>query len=204
MPSADPQLERQPVWDPCIRIWHWALACSVTAGWLIGEYREFDTIRWHFYAGYTTLGLLAFRLLWGFVGPAPVRFSGLLRSLRDIPAYLGHAFDRKPGGSPGHNPLGALSVIAMLMVLTLQATTGLFAEDDGLFSQGPFSHLLDSSQVVTVTAWHHYGATAILVLVALHLAAVAFYRIWKREDLVMPMITGKKWVRKTSGQPSDS
>ena len=185
-----------PVWDRTTRLWHWALAGSVTAGWLIGEFRSFSIMQWHFYAGYCTLALLAFRLGWGFLGPHPVRFSTLFSSLANIPRYIATLPERQPSGVAGHSPIGALASLAFLVVVLAQASTGLFAEDDGLFFAGPLSGEVDSDTVRQMTRWHNIGARAVLVMFCLHLAAMLFYRVWKRENLVTAMITGNKQVRK--------
>lgn len=185
----------QRVWDPLIRTWHWLLAASVTTGWLLGEFRDFSTVEWHIYLGYCTGTLLLLRLLWGFVGPEPVRFSALFHSPSRIVQYLRHIGRREPSGTPGHNPLGALSVVVMLLLLAVQVGTGLFAEDDTLFASGPLSGWLSSGGVVRATAIHHIGATLLLIVVGIHVAAILFYWMWKHENLVLPMITGWKRVR---------
>ena len=185
-----------PVWDLTTRLWHWALALSVTTGWVLGEYRSFSTIEWHFYCGYLTGTLVAFRYAWGFVGPQPIRFGTLLASTRDVFSYLTTIGRREPSGLKGHNPLGALSVLALILALTVQVTTGLFAEDDGLFSAGPLASEVSGSVVRQMTQIHHIGARVILVLVALHLAAIVFYAFYKRENLVGAMLSGRKLVRR--------
>lgn len=187
--------ERVKIWDPLIRAWHWLLVTSVTTGWLLGEFRDFSTVEWHIIAGYCTGTLVALRLIWGFTGPAPVRFSALFHSPSAVIGYIRRVRCREPSGTPGHNPLGALSVLIMLLLLIIQVCTGLFAEDDTLFASGPLSGWLSSGGVLRATSLHHTGATLILVFVGIHVAAVIFYLIWKRENLVLPMITGWKWVR---------
>jgi len=136
---ADPgqPLEKRRVWDVPTRLFHWALVGTVVTGLYLGEYRDFSTINLHFYFGYATGGLLAFRLLWGFIGSKPSRLSALFPSPRRLFSYLSTVRKRQPSGVAGHNPLGALSVLAMIAALAVQVTTGLFAEDDGLFAEGP-------------------------------------------------------------------
>jgi len=143
------------------------------------------------------------RLIWGLVGPAPVRFSGLFHSPSQVFQYVRRVRGREPSGSPGHNPLGALSVLVLLLLLMLQVSTGLFAEDDTLFASGPLSGWLSSGGVVRATSIHHIGATLLLVFVGIHVAAVLFYLFWKRENLILPMITGWKWVRLKQERESD-
>jgi len=111
-------------------------------------------------------------------------------------AYAATLTKRKPSGVEGHNPIGALSVLAMIAALIVQIVTGLFSEDDGLFSEGPLSEYISDSTVLTMTSIHHYTSRVILGLIALHIAAILFYWIWKRENLIRPMISGWKWVKK--------
>ena len=188
-------LIRKKIWDPAIRAWHWLLAASVTTGWLLGEFRDFSTVEWHIYLGYCTGTLLLLRMIWGFAGPAPVKFAALFHSPARLARYLRRVGVRAPSGVSGHNPLGALSVVAMLSLLVVQVGTGLFAEDDTLFASGPLSGWLSSGGVVRATSIHHIGATLLLIFVGIHVSAVLFYWVWKRENLVLPMITGWKWVR---------
>ena len=185
----------EAVWDPVTRLWHWVLAASVLTGWALGEFRTFSIMQWHIYLGYLTGALLVFRYAWGWAGPTAVRHRTLLASLRGIPAYVRHIGRRQPSGVPGHNPVGALSVIAMVLALTAQVVTGLFSEDDALFHAGPLASEVSSDTVVMMTGYHNLFAKVVLALVVLHLAAIAFYLVWKRENLVAPMWHGRKWVK---------
>ena len=186
---------REVVWDPVTRLWHWLLAASVITGWTLGEFRTFSIMQWHIYLGYLTGTLLLFRYVWGWTGPTPIRHSTLFVSLREMPAYLRRVGRRRPSGVPGHNPIGALSVIAMVLALTAQVVTGLFSEDDALFFSGPLASEASSDTVGMMTGYHNLFAKVVLVLVALHVAAILFYLVWKRENLVTPMLNGRKWVR---------
>ena len=186
---------REPVWDPVTRLWHWLLAASVIIGWALGEFRTFSIMQWHIYLGYLTGALLVFRYVRGWVGPPPVRHRTLFASLRGMPAYVRRVGRRRPSGVAGHNPLGALSVIAMVLALTAQVVTGLFSEDDALFHSGPLASEVSSDTVVMMTGYHNLFAKVVLVLVALHVAAILFYLVWKRENLVTPMLNGRKWVK---------
>ena len=186
---------REAVWDPVTRLWHWVLAASVITGWSLGEFRTFSIMQWHIYLGYLTGALLVFRYVRGFAGPVPVRHRTLFASLRGIPAYVRRIGVRQPSGIPGHNPVGALSVIAMVLALTAQVVTGLFSEDDALFHSGPLASEVSSDIVVTMTGYHNLCAKVVLALVALHLAAIVYYHLWKRENLVAPMWHGRKWVK---------
>ena len=164
-------------------------------GWSFGKFMSFSTIQWHFYCGYTIIGLLIFRYLWGFAGPAPVRYRALLPTPARTFAYLKEFGKRNPSGSPGHNPLGSLSIIAMILLLTAQATSGLFIVSDDFFESGPLAYLVPDSVSNRLTWWHKLLSKFILVIIGLHVAAIFYYLLWKKENLIKPMITGWKWVR---------
>jgi cytochrome b len=198
------QLKLQKIWDPVTRLWHWVLALVVILNWVFGEFMSFDTVVWHFYLGYAVLGLLAFRILWGIVGPQNVRWKSLFPGPREIVNYLSKISQREPSGTPGHNPVGSLSALALIVVLLGQGVTGLFIESDDFFESGPLVGYVSEDVISRMTWLHHQFAEVLLVLVALHLAAIIFYRIWKRENLVKPMITGWKWVRVESSESSEN
>lgn len=198
------KLAQKKIWDPVTRLWHWILAIVVITNWLLGEFMSFDTIRWHFYLGYTLLGLIAFRFLWGFVGPTPIRWHSLWPRPVAVLSYLRSLSSRKPSATAGHNPVGALSVLAILLVLTGQAVSGLFIESDDFFESAPLVGYVSESISNSMTWWHHFLSNVLLALIILHLLAILFYRIWKREDLVRPMITGWKWVSSESSNREDS
>jgi cytochrome b len=188
-------LHRVKIWDPVTRLWHWVLAIVVMLGWSFGKFMSFSTIQWHFYCGYTIIGLLIFRYLWGFAGPAPVRYRALLPTPTRTFAYLKEFGKRNPSGSPGHNPLGSLSIIAMMLLLTAQATSGLFIVSDDFFESAPLAHLVSDAVSNRLTWWHKLISKFILVVVGLHVIAIFYYLLWKKENLIKPMITGWKWVR---------
>lgn len=189
------QAQRVKLWDPLLRGFHWLLALSVCAAWGLGQWGP-NIMVLHFWCGYAVAGLLLFRLVWGIIGPAPARFAQFIRGPKAIADYAAHLTERRPSHWPGHNPLGALSVIAMLALLAAQVTTGLIADPEDYINVGPLADRVPHNTATAAVGWHNLGATAIAVLVALHVAVILFYRIWKREDLVRPMITGWKDIRK--------
>ncbi len=196
--------EQQKVWDLPTRLFHWALVGSVATGWLLGEFRTFSTMNWHFYMGYTTAGLIVLRIVWGMIGAQPSRLSALFPAPRQLIVYIRALGQREPGGAPGHSPLGALSVLAMLAALVVQIISGQFAEDDGLFSAGPLASYVEPAMVLKMTAIHSMSSWVVLGLIVLHVAAIIFYKVWKRENLTRAMITGWKTVRVRSGDVDDS
>ena len=189
------QPQKVKLWDPLLRVYHWLLAGAVIIAWCLGQFGPLK-MTLHFWFGYLVIGLLAFRLIWGFVGPPPARFSHFLRGPGAVFSYTKHMFSREPSYWPGHNPLGALSVIAMLAVLAAQVTTGLISDPDDYINVGPLASYVSSATRTKATGWHETGAAVVLLLVVLHVAVILFYRFWKREDLVRPMINGWKWVRR--------
>lgn len=187
--------EERRVWDGPTRLFHWALVVSVAAGWLIGKTMSFGTIGWHFWLGYTTGGLVVFRLVWGTVGPPPSRLAVLFPAPSSVARYLRHVGKREPGGVAGHSPLGALSVLALLAALLVQVITGLFSSSDAFFTEGPLADKVPGSVVLLANQIHGLNAWVLAGLVGLHVAALMFYLVWKHENLVRPMITGIKKVR---------
>lgn len=187
--------ERVRVWDPALRLFHWLLATLVVVTWVLGKFGP-NIMTLHFALGYTIIGLLIFRIVWGIVGPASARFSGFVRGPGAVLAYLRHLPRRQPSNWPGHNPVGALSVVAMLLALIWQVSTGLISDPDDFVNVGPLAEKVASATAKEAVGLHHLGATVVLLLVLLHVAVIVFYRVWKNEDLVWPMITGWKWVRR--------
>jgi cytochrome b len=139
---------------------------------------------WHGRAGLAIVGLLVFRVVWGVVGSATSRFAQFAPWPSRVLAYL-----RGRWRGVGHNPLGALSVFALLGLLSLQAATGLFGNDDIAFA-GPLNHLVDDGTGARVTGWHRLLADGLFVLLALHVLAVAFHVVVKKHRLIRPMING--------------
>ncbi|KGJ11507.1 cytochrome B [Paracoccus versutus] len=182
------------LWDPLLRAFHWLLAFFVIAAWGLGQFGP-ARMTLHFWCGYVVAGLLVFRLVWGFVGPAPARFSHFVRGPEAVAGYMRGLMLREPSYWPGHNPMGALSVIAMLAVLAAQVSSGLISDPDDYINVGPLASYVSGATRSKAVGWHNLGANLILVLVLLHVAVILFYRYWKREDLVRPMITGRKQVR---------
>jgi cytochrome b len=174
------------VWDLPTRLFHWALAICVVLGIVFVKIGG-NAIQWHAYCGYTALALILFRVIWGFVGSWHARFANFIPSPSKLIAFLRGQVD----GGLGHNPLGALSVIALLIVVLIQALTGLFTDDD-IFFQGPFARYVSNSTVALLTSIHRFNQYLIFALVGMHIAAISYYYFVKRENLIGPMVTGDK------------
>lgn len=185
------------IWDPVTRLWHWALVLSVTVGWGFGEFMDFSTIQWHFYIGYFIGALLLFRIVWGFIGPEPIRLKQLFHSPSATINYAKNITKRKPSGTPGHNPIGSISVLLILVLLATQVSSGLFNESDDFFESAPLAEYVEDETIDLMTWVHSWNSKFILAVVIAHVLAIVFYKIWKRENLVKPMFTGWKWVKET-------
>lgn len=193
-PEQGPAVETVRIWDAPTRVLKWSIALAVTIAYLLGANMTFETASTHFIVGYVVSGLLGARLIWGIVGPRPSRLSTMLRDIMRIPSYAVSLFKQAPSYWPGHNPIGSLSVIALWATIAFQIGTGLFAYSDSFFSGGPLSAWVDERTRQSLTAWHHASADVLLALIALHLAAIFFYAIWKSENLIGPMVSGWKQV----------
>lgn len=180
-------LQQVRIWDAPTRVFHWALALLVLAAFLTGL-RGGNAMLWHGRIGLAILGLLSFRLAWGFVGSTFARFAEFLPTPARIRAYL-----RGQWSGLGHNPLGALSVFLLLALLLVQVLSGLFANDDIAFN-GPLYALITKPLSNTLTGLHRQLAWLIGALVGVHLAAVVFHLLVRGENLIRPMITGLKAV----------
>lgn len=172
------------IWDLPTRLFHWALATLVVFSVITAKVGGL-WMDWHMRSGYAILALVLFRILWGFGGSHYARFSAFVRPPRIVLDYL---CGRAEHGA-GHSPAGALSVVALLAVLLLQGSTGLFS-NDGSFIEGPLARLASGSVVDRVSTLHRYGEWAILGLAGLHIAAITYYSLLRRAALVGPMITG--------------
>lgn len=176
------------IWDLPTRLFHWALALAVIGLIVTGKIGS-DAMVWHGRLGYVVLTLLLFRLVWGVVGGHWSRFASFVPGPARLVRYLrGQA---TPEDLAGHNPLGALSVLAMLLVLAVQAGTGLFADDDIAFS-GPLTTLVSNSAVAAATRYHKgIGQWLVIALVVLHLLAISVYLL-RGKPLVRAMVSGDK------------
>lgn len=190
--AAEQSNERRLVWDLPVRLFHWALVASFVGAYVTNRLGVawFD---WHVRFGYAVLALVLFRILWGVVGAEHARFASFLRHPRE--AWL-YARRLSRGDAPryaGHNPLGALMVVALLLGLLAQATIGLFANDE-IFNAGPFAGAVSKETSLLLTSLHKKGFYALAAAVFVHIVAVLAYVAVKREDLIRAMITGRKAV----------
>src|SRR5690554_6649141 len=173
------------VWDGPLRLFHWLLALSVVFALFTGWQGGSSWIDWHERAGLVIVGLLSFRIVWLVLGSTYARLSTLLCSLLALPKYL-----RGEWRQLGHNPLGVLSVFAMLGMLSWQAVSGLFTNDDIAFT-GPLYKLVSSSLSSDLTRLHKLGMWIIIGLIVVHVLAIVLHAVLKKHNLVKSMITGQ-------------
>ncbi|MGD8927073.1 MAG: cytochrome b/b6 domain-containing protein [Thioalkalispiraceae bacterium] len=195
--------ERVKVWDIAVRVFHWSLVLSFTIAYLSGE--EEDQL--HIISGYVVLGLIAFRIIWGFIGTRYARFWNFIYSPRHILAYTRSLMSGKPLHYLGHNPLGGLMILALLSSLLITIWSGL--ELEALEGEGPLAVKTEMIKPVYADSdrhehegehegdefWedvHEFFANLTLVLVFLHIAGAIFASVVHRENLVKAMVTGYK------------
>ena len=185
--------QRIKLWDFPTRLFHWLLVALVIAAIVTGKTGG-AAIEWHGRIGLGILGLLAFRIAWGFLGSTYARFAVFLPGPASLSAYF-----RGQWNGVGHNPLGALSVLGLLAVLGLQLATGLLGNDDIAF-RGPLFDLISKGLSDQLSAYHRTLINVLIVLIALHLGAILFYALRKKNNLVKPMLNGWKDVPAGQGK----
>ncbi len=179
------------VWDLPTRLFHWLLAAAVTVS-LLSAWIGDAAMVWHFRSGLAVLALLTFRLIWGLVGGRWSRFASFVYAPTTVLRYLRGQAPALEHLEVGHNPLGSLSVFAMLGFLLVQVATGLVADDE-ISNRGPLNSFVGNALALTATSWHkQVGQWVLCTLVVLHLAAMGYYRWRKHTDLVRPMWFGDK------------
>jgi cytochrome b len=181
------------VWDVPIRLFHWSIVGLIAFSWWSATSFHMD---WHRWSGLAVCGLLVFRILWGLVGTSTARFATFVRGPGAAWAYLR---GRHPA-TIGHNPLGSWSVVALLLVLVTQVVSGLFAVDIDGIESGPLSDRIDFDQGRIAAAIHHLGWTALMILIALHVATILVYLLIKRRNLTGAMLTGYQRGRGAAGE----
>ncbi len=169
------------VWDGFIRFFHWALVGSILVLYISAENEWMEL---HFVTGYMTLALLLTRLVWGIVGGETARVSALLHSPKKALASLGAEQQHA-----GHTAAGSYMVLAFFILLLVQLVTGLMSSDD-ILSEGPLVAYVPGGWVERATDLHHLNFNLLLAAIALHIAAIVFYRL-KGKNLVKVLVTGR-------------
>ncbi len=176
------------VWDLPLRLFHWLLAVTVITGISAALLGNLDV---HLRCGQIALALLLFRFVWGFVGPEHARFGSFVRGPRAIGAYARSLIRPPHHFHAGHNPLGAMMVVLMLLLLLLQAVSGLFANND-IATEGPLARFISKAASDAVSVLHNRNGWLIGGLITLHIVAVVGYLLRFRDNLIRPMLTGRK------------
>ncbi len=176
------------VWDLPIRLFHWLLVIGIVSSFITVKIGG-NAMELHARVGYCVLALIIFRICWGLIGSHHARFIHFVPSPKGLLNYL----SGKTKEGLGHNPLGALSVLALLFSIGLQAVTGLFANDDIAF-EGPFAKYISSETVELLTSIHRQNEKILIALIVVHLCAIFYYQKFKGENLIKPMLLGDKEI----------
>lgn len=186
------------IWDLPTRTFHWLLVVTILCSFIAVKIGG-NAITWHARFGYLVIALMSFRLIWGFVGSYHSRFSSFIKHPRSIIEYI-----KNPQPTPGHSPLGAVAVMVLIGLFTIQALAGLFASDEIAFD-GPLAKHVSSYWVELMTSLHRLNEPVLLGLILIHMTAIFYYKIFKKQDLIKPMLTGdKNWTEKIPVSRDDS
>lgn len=175
---------RGAIWDLPLRLFHWLLVLLIGGAWYTAENGLLD---WHQRIGMMILLLMLFRIFWGFIGGSTSRFAGFASGPARILAYMKNG---KAWSGIGHNPLGSLSVFALIIVVSLQVGLGLFSTDNDGLMEGPLAHFVSLDATKIITDVHESLFNILLALIVLHVAAILYYLV-RGKNLVGPMVGGK-------------
>jgi cytochrome b len=180
------------VWDLPVRLFHWTLVGLVIASFVTAKVGG-NLMQYHLWCGHAILALVLFRIVWGFVGSTHARFADFMRGPAAVIAYARALVTGGEIRSRGHSPLAGWGVVAILAVLLVQAVTGLFSNDD-IATEGPLARLVSEDASAFITRIHNWNEIVLIVMVSVHLTAIAYYAWVRRENLVSPMFTGRKFM----------
>jgi cytochrome b len=178
------------VWDLPVRIFHWALVLLLISQVVTASIGG-NAMEYHVIGGYTVLTLVIFRLVWGLAGSRHARFGDFVRGPRAVLTYARSLLSNGTERHLGHNPLGGWSVMLMLISLLVQTGSGLFADDE-IMTTGPLAKHVSGDTVSLMTAIHDINAAVLVTLVCIHVTAVLYYLVGRRENLIAPMFSGRK------------
>ena len=202
--SDDTGSQRQPptarVWDIPVRVFHWLLVALIVVSFTTAQIGG-NAMRIHELSGFSILALVLFRVLWGIFGSTYARFSDFVRHPRQAIEYARSLRRGRSAFYAGHNPLGGWMVVALLLCLLVQTATGLFANDD-VMTEGPLFDWVSKRTSDILSRIHEVNVYVLLALITLHVAAALYYLWGKRENLILPLFTGRKQVRKAQDVPA--
>jgi len=202
--SDDTGSPRQPptarVWDIPVRVFHWLLVALIVVSFTTAQIGG-NAMRIHELSGFSILTLVLFRVLWGIFGSTYARFSDFVRHPRQAIEYARSLRRGRSAFYAGHNPLGGWMVVALLLCLLVQTATGLFANDD-VMTEGPLFEWVSKRTSDILSRIHEVNFYVLLALITLHVAAALYYLWGKRENLILPLFTGRKQVREAQDVPA--
>lgn len=178
------------VWDWPVRLLHWVMVLLFT-GLIVTGKGDGDYMEWHFYMGYALSAVILARIAYGFIGSDFAKFKHFLYHPLEVLSYSKTLIVGKGEAYLGHNPVGGVMVIVLLLALSVQWGTGLFSSDE-IFWFGPFYGMVSDDLTATFASLHHSLPNILLALVALHILAVLYHELRFGERLVAAMLHGKK------------
>ncbi|WP_100658376.1 cytochrome b/b6 domain-containing protein [Alteromonas flava] len=190
-------MKAQLIWDLPTRLFHGLLIIGIAFQWASAEWFD-NAIIWHVRIGYALLGLILFRLVWGVVGTRYAKFNQLRLSPTQGLTYSKTLLHRDSPTFPGHNPIGSWAVICMLLLIALQAISGLFVSDD-IFTEGPYRSVASSEWLAVMEFIHFQLFDLLLIFIALHIIAALGYQFYKRQAIITAMVNGKKYLKEDVG-----
>jgi cytochrome b len=183
------------LWDPVVRVFHWVLAAAVFGSILTGLFGP-TIMTNHFRLGLLIGILVVLRIVWGFVGPETARFRHFLRGPVPVVRYAMTLPKRAPSLWRGHSPTGGWATVVLLGLLLAQVLTGMMGDPEDFINRGPLAPVVGIDAARSAYAWHAFLSKLVMAMVVLHIAVIVFYARWKGENLVLPMILGRKRVRR--------
>jgi cytochrome b len=180
------------VWDLPVRLFHWTLVVLLVFSYFTGRAGD-EWMKFHFWSGYAILTLILFRIGWGFLGSTTARFSDFIKGPSAAAVHLREFFGRGRPREAGHNPVGGVMIVALLFAVLVQVGAGLFSADTDMgLVNGPLALLVADKWVERATDLHKYWINVLMVMAAIHVLAAIAYLVWKRQNLIGAMVTGRK------------
>jgi len=194
-------MNRIPIWDPWIRLFHWSLVFCVFFLLFSGKTGN-GFYDWHRYVGECVFGLILFRLGWGIWGSSNGRLGSLFTHPAKSWSHLIHLFQRTLTPERGHNPAGGWATLIMLALIGIQATTGFFIADEEEFLEGALYSNVSSDWAEQLLQVHYLNANFIIAMVIVHIVMIFLYWIWAKVNLIKPMLSGSMEWRESSATPA--
>lgn len=185
-------MKKIKIWDGATRLFHWALVLNIFAAWYTIDN---NMIEWHEISGHCLIALLLFRLCWGFIGSSTARFKHFITNPISACDYLNKSLRLQAHHKVGHNPAGGWMIVVMMLVIGFQLISGLLSNNDLGFS-GALSDSVTKEISDLLTQLHALNFNVLVAIIWLHVVAVFFYVLVKKDNLIKAMFTGKKLLNK--------